>query len=221
MRSGRRLILATGKASVAMAAAAAEAGLSGDIIVLAPVGVERRGLPDEALLLRGGHPLPSPEGIDSSRKILERVRTLGARDRLLYLISGGSSALFEVPAAGISTGDLIETYRLLLGCGAPIADMNCVRRRLSALKGGRLAAAAKPAETRTLALSDVAGDDPAAIGSGPTVEHRDPAGAALGVVERYGLREALPTPVLALLCSQPDDGFAEPPPEPMGLHSAG
>jgi len=179
-------------------------------------------------MLRGGHPVPDAEGIASSRKILDAVSALGHGDRLLYLVSGGSSALFEVPDPRIEPADLFAAHDELVRSGADIAEINAVRRALSRTKGGRLAAAAWPASVLTLAISDVAGDDPAIIGSGPTVaptgahlsaptgaRRNGPTGArpnlptaalandALDVVKRYRLESVLAPAVLETL-AQPE-----------------
>ncbi len=136
--------------------------------------------------------------METSRRILEAAGRLGERNTLLYLVSGGTSSLLEVPAPGISEGDLIEAYGQLLLSGAPIAEINSVRRSLSAVKGGGLARAAYPARVVTLAVSDVAGDDPEVIGSGPTVSP-EPGPDPREVVDRLGLAESLPESVVARL----------------------
>jgi glycerate 2-kinase len=154
-------------------------------------------------LLHGGHPVPDAVGVESSRKILDAVSALGVGDRLLYLVSGGSSALFEVPDPRIEQADLLTAHDELVRSGANIAEINSVRRALSRTKGGRLAAAARPASVLTLAISDVAGDDPAIIGSGPTVAptgaDRDGSTAALEIIRRYRLESVLAPAVLETL----------------------
>jgi glycerate-2-kinase len=140
---------------------------------------------------------------------LARVEALGERARLLYLVSGGSSAMFEVPRDSISEEELIETYDLLLTSGLPIDRINAVRRALSAVKGGRLASAAYPAAVTTLAVSDVEGDVPEAIGSGPTVFAEDAPGLALEIVRECGLDESLPQAVIDEL-QRPTLGRAGP-----------
>jgi len=152
-------------------------------------------------VLRGDHPVPTPAGIAASEQVAKAAAELRPGQRLLYLLSGGTSSLFEVPCVGVSSTSLIEVYRLLLGSGAPIDEMNVVRRALSAVKGGGLLAATA-ADVLTLAVSDVAGDDPATIGSGPTVLVSADGSAARAVLERYDLwsrvapdvREALDRP---------------------------
>ncbi len=163
------LILATGKAAVAMATAARERFPTAAIEMLTVAGIAAP-LPAGARLRIGSHPEPSPEGIAHSRELLARASALGAGGHLLYLLSGGSSALFEVPREGVSEDDLIATHTALVASGLAISEINRVRRALSAVKGGGLTAAARPARVTTLAVSDVAGDTPAVIGSGPTIE---------------------------------------------------
>lgn len=199
IRSGldRTLVIATGKAAAAMVRGVGPAA-RGKILV--PEAVSCEGLPSGVRVEIGGHPLPTIEGIAASRTILAAAERLGERDRLLYLVSGGSSALFEVPLSGIDEEEIIDTYALLLASGMPIGEMNCVRRALSAVKGGGLArAAAGAAEVVTLAVSDVPGDVPADIGSGPTVAADDPPGRALALCERYELLAALPASVVEAL----------------------
>ncbi len=189
-------VLATGKAAAGMARGVGPAARGA---VLLPDGVEASGLGPGLRLYRGGHPLPNREGLEASRDILAAVSALKRDDRLLYLVSGGTSALFEVPDADVEVDDLITAYALLLGSGAAIAEINLIRRALSGLKGGGLARAAYPASVLTLAISDVAGDDPASIGSGPTVAANDSAGAALEALRRIGLEERLPPALLSRL----------------------
>ncbi|TFH23502.1 MAG: DUF4147 domain-containing protein, partial [Myxococcales bacterium] len=202
----RTLVVATGKVAVPMAAGV---GVGGCGFALAPhPGAAASSTPAPVLapgieLLHGGHPVPDAVGVESSRKILDAVSALGVGDRLLYLVSGGSSALFEVPDPRIEQADLLTAHDELVRSGANIAEINSVRRALSRTKGGRLAAAARPASVLTLAISDVAGDDPAIIGSGPTVAptgaDRDGSTAALEIIRRYRLESVLAPAVLETL----------------------
>ena len=192
----RTLVVATGKAAVAMLRGVGP-GARGFAIV--PEDADTSGIPAGVEVLRGGHPLPTPEGLAASRQVLAAVSRLDERARLLYLVSGGSSALFEVPRDGIDDDDVIDTYSLLLASGMPIDEMNTIRRALSRTKGGGLARAAHPARVHTLAVSDVPGDVAIDIGSGPTVAASDAPGAALALAERYDLVGALPAAVLAVL----------------------
>jgi len=189
-------VLATGKAAVAMLRGVGP-GARGFAIV--PEDADATGVPTGVEVLRGGHPLPTVEGLAASRHALAAVSRLDERARLLYLVSGGSSALFEVPLDGIDDDDIIDAYSLLLASGMPIDEMNAIRRALSRTKGGGLARAAYPASVLTLAVSDVPGDAALDIGSGPTVASTDPPGRALALVERYDLVGALPAGVVAAL----------------------
>ncbi|MCH7864593.1 MAG: glycerate kinase, partial [Proteobacteria bacterium] len=131
--------------------------------------------------------VPDKRGVEAARRILELVQGLGPDDLLLALISGGGSALLSAPAGGLTLGDKQELNEALLRSGATISEMNCVRKHLSAIKGGRLAAAAQPARVVSLLISDVPGDDPAVIGSGPTVADPTTTAEALAVIEKYGI----------------------------------
>ena len=190
------LVVATGKAAAAMVRGVGPAARG---VILVPETTNCADLPAGIRVELGGHPLPTPEGIAASRAVVAAAERLTDRERLLYLVSGGSSALFEVPHAGIDDEEIIDTYALLLASGMPIGEMNCVRRALSAVKGGGLARAAEAAEVITLAVSDVPGDVAADIGSGPTVASEDPPDRALALCERYGLLGALPASVLVAL----------------------
>jgi len=172
--------------------------------VLAPAGADVGGLPAGMEVVPGDHPVPSVRGLASSRRIMTAVARLGEHERLLYMISGGTSALFEVPCTGLVDADTIATYELLLGCGAPIEEINVVRRRLSLVKGGGLARAAYPARVLTLAVSDVDCDDQATIGSGPTVDVCDPSDAATAVLERHGLIGSVPAAVREAVLARHD-----------------
>jgi glycerate-2-kinase len=170
---GRVLVLGAGKAAAAMAQAVEDAWLdrlgperlSG--VVVAPDG--------HALPLRGieslvaGHPTPDSRSEAAARRFLEEARRLEAGDLLLMLLSGGGSALLAAPARGLTLADKAEATRALLAAGLPISESTPVRRRLSEIKGGRLALAAAPASILNLVISDVPGDDPAVVASGPTL----------------------------------------------------
>ena len=165
---GRTVVVGAGKAAAAMASAVERrwpAELSG--LVVTPYG---HGVATGRIeVVEAGHPVPDAAGREGARRILESVRGLGSDDMVLCLISGGASALLALPAPGVPLADKQAVTRALLRSGASIHEMNCVRKHLSAIKGGRLAAAAAPARVVTLAISDVPGDDPSVIGSGPTV----------------------------------------------------
>lgn len=207
---GRRLVLAVGKAGASMAGVALRHSPPGtQVIVLIPYGhgLPPGSLPADALVIEAGHPLPDQHGQRAAQMIQEAVRDLGEQDQLLALISGGGSALLALPVDGVSLDDKRRVTRELLLCGATISQINCVRTHLSQVKGGRLAALAYPAQVVTLAFSDVPGDDPALIASGPTVADRTTLDDARRVIERY--RITVPDNVMAVLN---DDRHATPRP---------
>jgi len=160
-------------------------------------------------VLQAAHPVPDEAGRVAAARMLASVQGLTADDLVLALLSGGGSALMALPAPGITLSDKQTVNRALLNCGATIAEMNCVRKHLSAIKGGRLALAAWPARIVTLAISDVPGDDPTVIASGPTLPDPSTAAQALALLQRY--RIDVPPAVRRLLSSaagempKPDD----------------
>ncbi len=185
---GRTVVVGAGKAAAAMAAAVEAhwpqtAPLSG--LVITRYG---HAVPTQRIaVVEAAHPLPDAAGVEATARILELAQGLGADDLLLCLISGGGSALLSAPAAGITLADKQAVTRALLRGGIPIGAMNCVRRHLSAIKGGRLAVAAWPAPVVSLIISDVPGDDLAAIASGPTVGDASTCADALAVLADYQL----------------------------------
>ena len=187
---GRRLVVAIGKAGAAMAKVALKDAPSGTrAIILVPYGhgCDLADLPPGAELLEAGHPLPDQHGLNAARMICEAVSGLTKDDQLLALVSGGGSALLALPAEGISLEDKRKLTEELLLCGATISQINCVRTHLSQVKGGRLAVLAQPAEVVTLAFSDVSGDDPALIASGPTIADRTTLQDARRVLDRFAI----------------------------------
>ncbi|NPT60789.1 glycerate kinase type-2 family protein, partial [Paraburkholderia elongata] len=148
-------------------------------------------------IVEAAHPVPDAAGLAAATRIVERVRGLTPDDLVLCLISGGGSALLALPHEGITLEDKQQVVRALLKSGATISEMNCVRRHLSAVKGGRLAAACHPAKVVTLLISDVPGDNPMDIASGPTVPDSTTCADALGIIKRYGID--VPARVRALL----------------------
>lgn len=138
-------------------------------------------------VIEAGHPISDQAGVTAANRILELVRNCGPRDLILCFLSGGGSALLSLPAPGLSLDDKQKVTRALIARGATIGEINCVRKHLSAVKGGRLAAAAYPAPIVTLAISDVAGDDPSVIASGPTVADPTTFADALEVMEKFGI----------------------------------
>ena len=183
---GRLVVIGAGKASAAMAAAV-EAHWRGPISGLV---VTRYGyaVPCQHIkIIEAAHPVPDAAGEAAAHQMLATVRGLSADDLVLCLISGGGSSLLPLPAPGLTLADKQHINRALLKSGATIREMNCVRRHLSAIKGGRLAAACHPARVLTLLLSDVPGDDPIDIASGPTVPDATTCEDALAIVRRFGI----------------------------------
>ena len=191
------LLLSVGKASRAMAGAALDAlgGRVAQAIVVAPHGypggAESR---KEMTVLEAGHPLPDEQGLSAARLIAARTAALQDGELCLLLLSGGGSSLLALPHPPLSLADKIETTSLLLRCGADIQEINTVRKHLSAIKGGRLAAGCAGTIV-TLAISDVVGDALSFIASGPTVADPTTFADALGVLARYGLTSSVPAAV--------------------------
>lgn len=184
---GRCVVVGGGKSAALMAAALEEAwpdvSLQGTVVTRYGHAVPTRRIE----VIEAAHPVPDANSEHAAQRVLQRVRGLGPDDLVLALISGGASALLALPAPGLSLGDKQAVNRDLLACGARIGEMNCVRKHLSGIKGGRLAAAAAPARVLTLAISDVPGDDPAVIGSGPTVPDPTTFADARAIIARYGI----------------------------------
>ena len=172
-------------------------------------GILRVGIEDAA------HPEPDGRSLDAARRALATAALAGADEVLLVLLSGGASSLLALPAAGITLPDKRETIRRLLLAGAPIADLNAVRKHISAIKGGQLAAATR-AEVVTLIVSDVVGDDVSVIASGPTVPDPTTFATALNVLEHYGGAATYPAAVVARL-GRGAAGQIEETPKPGGL----
>ncbi len=181
---GRTIVVGAGKASAAMAQAFERhwtGGLSGLVVTASGHAV-----PCERIeVVESSHPVPGDAGRIAAERILERVSGLGRDDLVVCLLSGGGSALLPLPPPGLTLHEKQSITRTLLRSGATIAQINCVRRHLSRIKGGRLAAACAPARVVTLAISDVPGDDPMDIASGPTVADPTTCDDALAVLERF------------------------------------
>ena len=196
---GRTLVLAAGKAAASMAKAVEDSWKG----PFSGVAVTRygHGLPcDNIEIIEAGHPLPDDAGAAAAKRFLKSASALTEDDLLLFLVSGGASALLVEPAPGLALAEKQAISGVLLKSGAPIDEMNCLRKHLSAIKGGRLAAAAHPAKVVTLGISDVPGDDPAVIGSGPTVGDFTSCEDAIAIAKRRGID--LPPHVLAALTSE-------------------
>jgi glycerate 2-kinase len=185
---GRTVVVGAGKAAAAMAQAV-EAHWRGPLsgLVVTRYG---HGAPCKRIeVVEAAHPVPDAAGRRAASRILETVHGLTPDDLVLCLVSGGGSALLAAPAAGLTLEDKQAVNKALLKSGANITEMNCVRKHLSAIKGGRLAAACAPARVVTLLISDVPGDDPSVIASGPTVPDPTTFADALAVLAKYGITE--------------------------------
>ena len=183
---GRLIVIGAGKASAAMARAVEncwQGALEGLVVTRYGYAVPC----DKIEIVEAAHPVPDAAGLDAATRILKLVTGLSTDDLVLCLISGGGSALLPMPAPGLSLEDKQEINRALLKSGATISEMNCVRRHLSAIKGGRLAAACYPARLVNLIISDVPGDDPVNIASGPSVADVTTCEDALAILRRYGI----------------------------------
>jgi len=186
--TGRTIVLGAGKAAATMAKAV-EDHWSGNLTGLVVTRYGHRVPCKHIEVVEASHPVPDVAGREAAERILKMAQGLTAQDLVLCLISGGGSALLSLPAPGLTLQDKQAMNRALLKSGANIAEMNCVRKHLSAIKGGRLAAACYPAKVVTLTISDVPGDDPAVIASGPTVPDRTTFADARAILEKYGIKE--------------------------------
>ena len=186
---GRLVVVGAGKAAAAMALAV-ETHWTGDPEKLSGIVVTRygHGVPTRRIeVVEASHPAPDAAGQQAAARILDTVTGLSPNDLVLVLLSGGGSALLAAPMAGITLTEKRAVTQALLACGASIGEINCVRKHLSAIKGGRLAQAAAPARVLTLAISDVPGDELSTIASGPTVPDPTTCADALEIVDRYGI----------------------------------
>lgn len=205
---GRTIIVGAGKGAAQMARAFEkrwDGPLSGAVVTRYGFGV-----PCERIdVLEAAHPIPDQNGMVASRRLLSEVSGLTADDLVVSLVCGGGSALLPAPPGDLTLEDEIAVNRALLASGAPIRAMNAVRKHVSSIKGGRLAAAAYPARVVSLVVSDIPGDDPAVVSSGPTIADGTTQADALRVIERYGL--SLPDRVMRWIVSdaasapRPDD----------------
>src|ERR1700674_4325052 len=193
---GRLLVIGAGKASAAMARAVEDnwrGELSGLVVTRDGYSVPCRHIE----IVEAAHPVPDAAGVDAARRIFGMLQGLAATDVVLCLISGGGSSLLALPAEGLTLEDEQAVNRALLKSGASISAMNCGRRHLSAIKGGPLAAACPPAKVVTLLISDVPGDNPMDIASGPTVPDPTTCGDALAIIKRFGIE--VPPKVLEIV----------------------
>ncbi|MFC5523186.1 glycerate kinase type-2 family protein [Polaromonas jejuensis] len=200
---GRTIVLGAGKAGGSMAHAVealwpADAPLEGLVVTRyhhtppRPAGLKQR-----IEVVEAAHPVPDAAGLAAAQRILAMTQGLTKNDLVLCLISGGGSALLTLPAEGLSLEEKQRINKALLGSGANIAEMNCVRKHLSRIKGGRLAAACAPARVVTLTISDVPGDDPSIIASGPTLPDASSCAEAVAILQRYGID--VPGDIMSLL----------------------
>ncbi len=195
---GRLVVIGAGKASAAMARAVEDhwpGPLGGLVVTRYGYGVAC----ERIEIVEAAHPVPDAAGLAAAQRMLEIVAGLTADDVVLCLISGGGSALLPLPLPGLTLEDKQAVNRALLKSGATISEMNCVRRHLSAIKGGRLAAACHPAQVLTLLISDVPGDNPIDIASGPTVADPTTCADALDLIRRYAID--VPAAVMETLAS--------------------
>ena len=203
---GRTLVLGAGKAGGSMAQALealwpADAPLSGLVVTrydhIPPRPAGLAGLAQRIEVVEAAHPVPDAAGLQAAERMLALTQGLTADDLVICLISGGGSALLTLPADGLTLAEKQRINKELLASGAAIGEMNCVRKHLSRIKGGRLAASCAPARVVTLTISDVPGDDPSIIASGPTVPDASTCADALAILDRY--RITVPAAVRAAL----------------------
>ncbi|SEB47243.1 glycerate 2-kinase [Nitratireductor aquibiodomus] len=205
---GRTIVVGAGKGAAQMAAALEDSWdgpLGGVVVTRYGYGAPARMID----VLEAAHPVPDEAGLSGARRLMESVTGLGPDDLVIALVCGGGSALLPAPAGDLTLADEMAVNETLLASGAPISAMNTVRKHISAIKGGRLAAAAHPARVVSLIVSDIPGDDPALVSSGPTVPDTASRADALAVIETYGMQ--LPDAVMRHLASpaadapKPDD----------------
>ena len=203
--SGRTIVVGAGKAGGAMAQAVEafwpqDAPMQGLVVTrYHHIPPRPAGLTQRIEIIEAAHPVPDAAGLQAAERMLAMVQGLTANDLVLCLISGGGSALLTLPADGLTLPDKQRINKALLNSGASISEMNCVRKHLSRIKGGRLAAACAPARVVTLTISDVPGDDVSIIASGPTVPDATTCAEALAILKRYAIE--VPAAVLAQLQS--------------------
>ncbi|WFP63327.1 glycerate kinase [Mesorhizobium sp. WSM4904] len=199
---GRTIVIGAGKGSAQMAAAFEkvwDGPIDGLVVTRYGYGAKC----ERIEIIEAAHPVPDAAGLEASRRLLEKVRGLTPDDLVVALISGGGSALLPSPAPGLTLADEIAVNEALLASGAPIAAMNTIRKHVSTIKGGRLAAAAHPARVVSLVVSDIPGDNPALVASGPTVPDTGSREDALASIAAYSMK--LPASVMAHIQSPAAD----------------
>jgi hydroxypyruvate reductase len=185
---GRTLVIGAGKASAQMARAVEETWKE-PVEGLVVTRYGHKVPTDRIEIVEAAHPVPDQAGLDAAARMLRLVQGLSSDDLVLCLISGGGSSLLPLPVPGLTLADKQQVNRALLRSGATISEMNCVRKHLSAIKGGRLGVACAPARVVTLLISDVPGDDPSVIASGPTVPDPTTSADALAILRKYSITE--------------------------------
>ena len=207
---GKIIIIGAGKGTAAMAVATESHYIGQNLAGSISGTVSTRhgfGLPTQIIkILEAGHPVPDANSIEGARLAIELAKTAGPNDLVLCLLSGGASALWSAPVEGVSFQAKQQLTKALLKSGAPISEMNCVRKHLSRIKGGKLAVASYPAKLLTVAISDVPGDHPDEIGSGPTVADRSTLADARNVLARWGIT---PSPEIAAALENPANETAK------------
>lgn len=216
---GRGRVLVTGAGKAAASLARGLEAVLGDRIDSGVVLVKHgHGLPlTRIVIVEGGHPVPDAAGLAGTRQLMQTVEAASQDDTMFFVLTGGASALLMEPAPGLSFDDVQTASRLLVNGGAQIDEINAVRKHLSAVTGGRLRQRARCATFCTLAICDVIGDSPAAIGSGPTVADPSTFRECVDIVERYGLRGALPRAVVEHLERGVAGRIAETPKDTSGI----
>lgn len=203
---GRTIVIGAGKASARMAEGV-ERHWNGPLSGLVVTRYGHGAVTEQVEVIEAGHPVPDEAGHVAAQRMLEMVRGLTADDLVLCLISGGGSALMSLPAKGISVEEKRAVHRALLKSGAPIDEMNCVRKHLSAIKGGQLALACYPAKVVTLVVSDVPGDDPSVVASGPTLADPTTQADALRILDKYRIEVS---PAVRALLTDPERETPKP-----------
>jgi hydroxypyruvate reductase len=202
--AGRIIVIGAGKGSAAMAVAAEDHYIrTGQAEKISGLISTRHGfgLPTKIIeIMEAGHPVPDANSVAGAKRAIELAKSAGPNDLVLCLLSGGASAIWAAPVAGVSFEAKQALTKELLKSGAPISEMNCVRKHLSEIKGGKLAASVYPARLLTLAISDVPGDNPDEIGSGPTVADRSTLADARAVLAKWKIT---PPPEIANALSDP------------------
>ncbi|WP_027859654.1 glycerate kinase type-2 family protein [Marinobacterium jannaschii] len=183
-KSGRAVVIGAGKAAASMAQAL-EQTWQGEISGLVVTRYGHNADCEKIEVVEAAHPVPDDAGLAVANRVMAMVENLTADDTVIFLLSGGGSALLSLPAPGISLQDKQQLNKALLRSGASISEMNCVRKHLSAIKGGRLAKACYPATLYTYAISDVPGDEATVIASGPSVADPTTSAEALAILQRY------------------------------------